>query len=133
MSGATRILVTHRVDLLRKVPKILALKDGKELIEQGIDLDEHQDDQEHTDQNPAAAATSASDGKMTRVPSGDKEGAGEKEAIKPQASLITEEERKSGEVSGSTWKVYFESVGTPYLVSIFLTGILSQTTIDPQH
>ena len=46
--------------------------------------------------------------------------------LEPFASLIGEEERKSGAVTGHVWRVYFRSVGGGYLVAIAFTGALSQ-------
>eukprot|EP00283_Hemiselmis_rufescens_P014305 CAMPEP_0173443524 /NCGR_PEP_ID=MMETSP1357-20121228/30032_1 /TAXON_ID=77926 /ORGANISM="Hemiselmis rufescens, Strain PCC563" /LENGTH=1295 /DNA_ID=CAMNT_0014409445 /DNA_START=9 /DNA_END=3896 /DNA_ORIENTATION=- len=145
LAGKTRILVTHKLDLLPACDHIVVLADGKvtdqgtfaELRSRGVDLgaccDEEEEDQDTASSVPAKddAPRVFRRGSLTQIaPEADAEGADAQPKRFPSKSpsfgQVAPEQRAKGALSKDTYQFYLKELGAPALAICCVIGILSQ-------
>jgi len=116
LQGKTRILVTHQLQHIPKVDRIIMFDDGK-ITESGTY-------QELIDNNGAFATLMkkhVKEGEQQHSEAQNDEGDDKEEEVKESKNkLIADEEREIGEVSRQVYKLYAASLGGVVLVSILL-------------
>lgn len=144
MAGRTRVLVTHRVDLVRHVQHIVVLGDRgivaqgsfAELLAKGVDMGIHEEGGYEGHENAGGeeggsgvqgsqmADTCTNEEVMQRTASAgavhqveDEEG-----GKKSGQELIQDEERETGLVKAETYEAYLQSIGRQMLIIVVALG-----------
>ncbi|TKY72603.1 ABC transporter C family member 4 [Spatholobus suberectus] len=148
LKNKTILLVTHQVDFLHNVDLIMVMREGRivqsgkydELIKAGLDFGAlvaaHESSMEIAESSDNKGGDdSAQSPKLARVPSKEKENAGEKQpqdqskSDKAKAKLIEDEERETGRVDLRVYKHYFTEAfgwwGVALMLAMSLAWILS--------
>ncbi|RYR13165.1 hypothetical protein Ahy_B04g070294 isoform B [Arachis hypogaea] len=139
----TILLVTHQVDFLHNVDSIMVMRDGRivqsgkydELLKAGLDFGAlvaaHESAMEITETGDGFSQSP----KLARIPSKEKESAGEKQSQeqsksdKGSSKLIEEEERETGQVNLRVYKHYFTEAfgwwGVALMLAMSLAWIIA--------
>jgi ATP-binding cassette, subfamily C (CFTR/MRP), member 1 len=121
LGGTTRVLVTHKLELLPRADHIVVMREGRAifqgtydaLLSSGLDL---------TSLLPAAKNSAESEADMATPEAVAKDGAGGEKQPAAQVSaptdskLMAAEERVVGRVEGKTWRRYFAVAGIGLMV-----------------
>ncbi|KAF7992271.1 hypothetical protein HCN44_001596 [Aphidius gifuensis] len=135
LKGKTRILVTHQVQFLDNVEKIIVLKDGaiqaegsyKELIAQGVDFGRLLETPAEEDDSTISPSISAANSRHSSIAS--------KRSLKISTTIENEPEeiaelRTKGKIGAKTYLAYFKAGGNCLIFSVMFLCIATQIFIS---
>jgi len=135
LEGTTRILVTHKIEILERVDHIICMTDEgsirctgsyTEISSKHPEIFTHILTTEPNQQRPSDAAIDATPSQSKKGPA-----AAPVTAANASGALTSAEGRAQGAVKGEVYKFYALAMGRKYLIAVILVGALAQVKSSP--
>ncbi|KAK0081216.1 hypothetical protein PV326_007800 [Microctonus aethiopoides] len=142
LHGHTRILVTHQIQLLHDVDKIIVMKDGgvfatgtyRDLINMGIDFENVFDQGSFVDELEKKSSSHSHKNSRGNIISMDTFSASNMKKEDENELKEVEETRETGKIDSSIWKSYIKSGGNYCIIFLailpFIAAQLSGSGVD---